>query len=148
VQILTLYYKIFLSKIVSVVLTQQIVTTNQENVYVKPHSNIIFDCNINGYDPDQDLIEWCKNDFCTWGRLFERKNENRLQYKSLPKYFIVGNRTIGEWNLLIENVTDSDLGEFKCALTRRSTKLKIESKPTTLGLMSKSNLKVKFEKII
>ena len=69
----------------------------------------------------------------------ERKNENRLQYKSLSKYFIVGNRTIGEWNLLIENVTDSDLGEYKCALTRRSTKLKIESKPTILGLMSKSH---------
>ena len=109
--------------------TQQIITIPQD-IYAKQHTNVIFECKIAGYDPSQDLIEWCKNDFCTWGRLFEMSTQQRLQYKSLPKYFIIGNRTIGEWNLLIENVTDSEIGDYKCSLTRRSTKLKIESNLT------------------
>ncbi len=119
------------------VLAQQIIT-NTKDVFIKPNTNVLMECKIIDYDPNQDLIEWCKNDFCTWGRLFEVTSQQRLQYKSLPKYFITGNRTYGEWNLLIENVTESEVGDYKCSLTRRSTKLKIESKPTKLMLMSKT----------
>ena len=124
--------------LVLVVTSQQIVTM-QKDIYAKPHTNVIFECKIAGYDPSQDVIEWCKNEFCTWGRLFEMTSQQRLQYKSLPKYFIIGNRTLGEWNLLIENVTESEVGDYKCSLTRRSTRLKIESKSIKLSLMSKLN---------
>ena len=64
------------------------------------------------------LVEWCKNDFCTWGRLVEVKSGSFF-YKSLPKYFIKGNINKGEWNLFIENVSYSEAGDYKCKVSSR-----------------------------
>lgn len=81
-------------------------------------------------------MEWCKNDFCTWGRSIET-NDGRLRFKSLSKYYIIGDRRKGQWNLLIENVTDSDLGKYKCTVTRRADDyvFKTESESANLTIM-------------
>jgi hypothetical protein len=108
--------------------------------YVDFNSSIEFECYLNtsDYNPNTDQIEWCKNDFCTWGRLVEMFNGN-LKYKSLPRFNIIVNRTIGQWNLRIENVTERDVGNFKCVVTRRNETVlnKIESKSAALRLVDR-----------
>ncbi len=117
----------------------QFIEKNPISRYAPINSNVQFECKISEYDATVDLIEWCRNDFCTFGRLLGNDNDQRLQYKSLPKYFIVGNRSHGEWNLLIENVTQLELGEYKCQLTRKKKGnfFKLQSRSATLKLTSK-----------
>jgi hypothetical protein len=62
--------------------------------YTYQTKSVMFECTIDNYSPETDLIEWCKNNFCTWGRPLEL-SDGRLQYKSLSRYFIIGNRNKG-----------------------------------------------------
>lgn len=96
-------------------------------------------CKVSGFNPAQDLIEWCKNDFCTWGRLSGTYADEMLQYKSLPKYFITGDRSNGEWNLLIKNVTQKELGEYKCVFISKTTQnfKKQQSTPASIQFIGK-----------
>lgn len=105
--------------------------------FIRAQTDVLFNCKVDGFNPDNDLIEWCKNDFCTWGRLKGDASSERLQYKSLPRYFIVGDRAKGEWNLLIKNVTEREAGKYKCTLTRKNTSdfKRIQSRSATLKLM-------------
>ncbi len=72
--------------------------------------------------------------FCTWGRTSELE-DGRLRFNSLKKYFIVGDRRAGEWNLAIENVTESDAGEFKCTVTRRADDYTFKFEATSANLV-------------
>lgn len=100
-------------------------------------STIVLNCIVQDYSPETDFIEWCKNGFCTWGRTIEI-SENRLQFKSLSRYFIVGNRQKGEWNLEIEGIQPSDEGDYKCTVTRRTKKIvKIESNIASVKILRK-----------
>jgi hypothetical protein len=101
--------------------------------YVKLNENKMFECHVEDYQEQVDIVEWCKNDFCTWGRAIEM-NDGRLRFKSLPKYFIAGDRKKGEWNLLIENVTHSDIGQYKCTVTRRTNEFIFKAESTTANL--------------
>ena len=108
--------------------------------YLNRYDSVVFECLIENYNPSQDFVEWCKNDFCTWGR-HQMKSDTKLQFKSLPKYFLIGERMKGDWKLLIENVTESEFGEYKCTLTHRGNQsnknvIKTESSPAKLELMS------------
>lgn len=94
----------------------QRIMKNPIDKYAKLNSNVFFECLVDGYNGDTDLVEWCKNNFCTWGRPVEL-SDGRLKF--MNKYYIVGNRLNGEFNLLIENVTLSDVGDYKCKYTRR-----------------------------
>lgn len=109
--------------------------------YAKLNERVLFSCIVEGFQADKDIVEWCKNDFCTWGRSIEMP-DGRLKFKSLSKHYIVGNRQNGEWNLLIENATSSDMGQYKCTVTRRSDKLvyKINSNSANLTIMGKKNI--------
>ena len=113
-----------------------------EDQFVRLYTDVVFNCQIDGYNPDNDLIEWCKNDFCTWGRLKGSSSDDKLQYKSLPKYFIIGDRTRGEWTLLIQNVTEREAGNYSCTLTRKNTPnfKKIQTRTATLSIMGKLDL--------
>ena len=111
----TLLVVLLLSSLELMVRTQRIIKSPM-NKYAHAHTSVLFECQIDGYRSESDLVEWCKNNFCTWGRPTELE-DGRLKYMS--KYFIVGNRMQGEFNLMIENVTTSDIGEYKCKLTRR-----------------------------
>ncbi len=136
------FFLFFLIVLILLSYGQQI-EKNPRNQYVRLFSDVIFECKVSGFNPVEDRIEWCKNDFCTWGRLSGNKNtDEHLQYKSLPKYFIVGKRQQGEWNLLIKNVTERELGEYKCTLTRKSTQNfeKHQSKSASLKLMKKPGI--------
>jgi hypothetical protein len=119
----------------------QMILQNPTDKYIDLHANVIFECRISDYNASLDLIQWCHDDFCTFGRLLGGPYDKRLQYKGLPRYFIVGDRQNGEWNLLIENVTNADLGGYKCVLTRKTNRfVKVESKTASLKLMSKYGL--------
>jgi len=121
----------------------QQILINPQNQFARLHNDVIFECKVSGYNPAEDLIEWCKNDFCTWGRLIGNKTiDEPLQYKSLPKYYIIGKREKGQWNLLIKNVTERELGDYKCTLTRKHTQNfeKYQSKSASLKLMKKPGL--------
>ena len=111
--------------------------------YVHLNSHVEFECEIEDFNTETDLVEWCKNDFCTWGRAIETF-DGRLVYKSLPRYSLIINRSLGQWNLLIENITERDIGQFKCIATRRNetTVIKIESKSANLRIMGKFFFKV------
>lgn len=61
--------------------------------------------------------------------------DGRLKFNSLKKYYIVGNRRAGEWSLLIENVTESDSGEFKCTVTRHTNEYTFKFESTTANLV-------------
>ena len=47
----------------------------------------------------------------------------------------MGNWRAGEWSLLIENVTDSDAGEFKCLVTRRTDDYTFKFETTVANLV-------------
>ena len=111
--------------------------------YVALHANAEFDCSLDmsAYNPDTDLVEWCKNDFCTWGRAVQMP-DNKLKYKSLPRYYVRMDKELGVWNLFIENVTESDVGKFKCSVTRRRLEggvIKVESMSANLTIMGKAS---------
>jgi len=116
----------------------QRITKAPSDKYAITTSTITFECVIENYSPETDSVEWCKNDFCTWGRSRET-DDGRLSFKSLSRYFIVGNREKGEWNLRIENVSLSDQGEYKCTFTRRAEQvkntIKLESNIAALKIM-------------
>jgi hypothetical protein len=40
--------------------------------YVRLNTNILLECKIDDFQVDTDIVEWCKNDFCTWF-VFENK---------------------------------------------------------------------------
>lgn len=64
------------------------------DVYTNLLQSVTFTCKISGYSPKSDLVEWCKNSFCTWGTRNDT-TDGRLQYKSLQRYYIVGDRNNG-----------------------------------------------------
>jgi hypothetical protein len=130
---------VFIIGIIKIINCQKIVNGPSDK-FVELSKNVMLECQIDDYNNDIDLIEWCKNGFCTWGRVIELEN-GILQYKSLNKYFIVGDRKKGEWNLLIKNVTESEIGDYECTVTRRAdTMKKFYSNKARLKLMGKSNL--------
>lgn len=136
-----------------------VITKQPSDKFALPGSSILFECQIDDYQADTDLIEWCKNDFCTWGRAMMdtvysnskyssfATSQHRLRYKSLPRYFVLtdGAATTTKshanvtWNLLIENATESDIGNYKCKVTRRNENfvLKVESSVANLTIMGK-----------
>ena len=59
----------------------QYISNEPLDQFTYPSKSIIFKCTIENYSPETDLIEWCKNNFCTWGRPLEL-SDGRLQYKS------------------------------------------------------------------
>jgi len=115
----------------------QVIVKHPSDQYVAPNACVTFECKINDYDASRDSIAWCRDNYCTLGRLSGSNNDKRLQYKSLPKYFIVGDRAAGEWNLMIENVTQQEVGDYMCTLTRKTNFLKIQSKSASLKLTKK-----------
>ena len=60
------------------------------DTFVKLNGNVILNCLVDDFNSDEHFVEWCKNDFCTLGRLVELDIKN-YYFKSLPKYFIKGN---------------------------------------------------------
>ena len=90
-------YKLLIFTGLFIICTSQKISIGPDNSFVKQNRDVLFNCIIEDYDSKYDAIEWCKNDFCTWGRSVEL-SDGSLQFKSLPKYFIKGNRQIG--NLL------------------------------------------------
>ena len=75
-------------------INSQFIANDPLDQYTLPSKAIVLKCTIGDYSSDTDLIEWCKNNFCTWGRPLEL-SDGRLQYKSLSRYFITGNRNKG-----------------------------------------------------
>lgn len=67
----------------------QNITISPKDTFVKLNDNVILNCLVEGYDSNTHVVEWCKNDFCTWGRLVELDSQN-YYFKNLPKYFIKG----------------------------------------------------------
>ena len=128
-----------MSEIIKAILLSvaQVIVKHPSDQYVAPNARVTFECKINDYDASQDSIAWCRDNYCTLGRLSGSNNDKRLQYKSLPKYFIVGDRAAGEWNLMIENVTKQEVGDYMCTLTRKTNFFKIQSKSASLKLTSK-----------
>jgi hypothetical protein len=112
------------------------IVKNPIDQFVLLNSRIMFDCEVDGYDPTTDQVEWCKNDFCTWGRAVEDA-DGRLRYKSLSRYYLLVDKLEGTWNLMIENVTERDLGQFKCSVTRRNESFvtRVVSRSANLTLM-------------
>lgn len=110
---------------------------NPNDQFTKLNGNALFTCLVKNFNETTDYVEWCKNNFCTWGRTI-RISEDRLRYKSLKRLYILGNQSKGEWNLLIQNVTDNDVGQYKCTVTRRLDKnmFKINSSSASLKIMS------------
>ena len=98
-------YKLFLiikiKNLVSETINSQYISN--EHQYVFPTKSIILECTVKNYSPETDVIEWCKNNFCTWGRPIEL-SDGRLQYKSLPRYFIIGNRNKGIYKRSIKKI--------------------------------------------
>lgn len=109
-------------------------SSNTNTKFVKANDNVVLECRVEAYNEEWDKVEWCKNEFCTWGRAVELR-DGRLKYNSLKKYYIVGNWRAGEWSLLIENVTDSDAGEFKCLVTRRTDDYTFKFETTVANLV-------------
>lgn len=135
---------LFCSSIIILILIKNIITLeiqeNPSDQFANLNGNVLFKCLIKDYNEENDYVEWCKNDFCTWGRTV-RVSDDQLRYKSLKRFSIVGNRSNGEWNLLIHNVTNNDVGLYKCTVTRRLNKnmFKINSSSASLKIMSKTN---------
>ena len=67
----------------------QNIATSPTDKFVKLNENVTLNCFIEGFNSKEHLVEWCKNEFCTWGRLVEIDNKN-FYFKNLPKYFIKG----------------------------------------------------------
>lgn len=128
---------------ISLILGLKIVK-NPLDKFVKLNENAIIECRIDDYNEEWDTVEWCKNDFCTLGRTIEQ-SDGRLRFNGLKKYFIVGDRKLGQWNLLIENVMESDVGQFKCTVTRRNDQFtfKFESTVANLVLMGQFMLNLR-----
>ncbi|CAF0719304.1 unnamed protein product [Brachionus calyciflorus] len=150
----SLYFLISLA-LLNIVNSLEIVNYPSDQ-FVNLYENAIFKCKIKDYKKENDIIEWCKNDFCTWGRLIELP-DGRLKYKSLSKFYIIGDRKNGEWNLLLENVTSNDVGNYKCSVTRRndqsvfklssnSASLKIMEKPSTIELNHPNSIEIILDK--
>jgi hypothetical protein len=97
---LSVFFNYFLNDIFIIItvminsINTQYISNEPLDQYTYPAKSIIFQCTIESYSPETDLIEWCKNNFCTWGRPLEL-SDGRLQYKSLSRYFITGNRNKG-----------------------------------------------------
>ncbi|RNA37103.1 irregular chiasm C-roughest isoform X1 [Brachionus plicatilis] len=128
------------------------IQSNPDDQYTNLNGNVIFPCLIKDYKEGIDYVEWCKNDFCTWGRTI-RISDGRLRYKSLRRFYIIGNRSNGEWNLFIQNITANDVGKYKCTVTRRvdknvfkinssSASLRIMMKPTRIELNHKNSVEI------
>ena len=153
-----------------VIVNSSVIIEEPRDTYVSVGDTALLRCHVasSAFDEGQvvvssDSVEWCKNDFCTLGRHVPLDGARRgmLGFKNLPKYFIQTNRTTpptatasGDnnstaawssfyWNLLIENVTSSDVGDYQCVLTRRmssptaTTTHKFYSHKARLRLMSK-----------
>jgi hypothetical protein len=134
--ILIIKHILIIISIINIINCQKIVNGPSDK-YVELNKNVILECRIDDFKDDVDLVEWCKNDFCTWGRVIELEN-GILQYKSLTKYFITGDRKRGEWNLLIQNVTESEIGDYECTVTRRADTIKkVYSNKARVKLMGK-----------
>jgi hypothetical protein len=68
----------------------QRIAESPNDTFVNLNGNVLLNCIVDNYNSDEHFVEWCKNDFCTWGRIVELDIKN-YYFKSLPKYFIKGN---------------------------------------------------------
>jgi hypothetical protein len=103
----------------------QSIIKEPSDTFVKLGQDVKLYCHVMNYDKSIDRIEWCKNNFCSLGRLIELPNGN-FKFNSIPRYYIIKEKDANDvyhWDLLIQNVTNKDMGEYKCKVERQQLKL-------------------------
>jgi hypothetical protein len=89
--------------------------------------------------------QWCIDDFCLGVAKKDQNNQNdqydsNLALKGRPRYRIVGDKSKGEFNLLIEPVQLQDNMYFYCMATAASETIKaVKSRKVFLTVLSKIN---------
>jgi hypothetical protein len=83
--------------------------------------------------------QWCIDDFCLGVSKTESQSSGQLTLKGRPRYRIVGEKSRGEFDLLIEPVQLQDNMYFYCMVTAASETIKaVKSKRVFLTVLSKN----------
>lgn len=104
--------------LLSVTVTQ-LFTSCLGNFLIQPEDStsvvgevVIFKCSVNRTDPDSTLLYWSKDKHHL--SVNERLVES-LDRGVKSRLSVVGNRTLGEYNLQIENIRRTDVGSYVCS---------------------------------
>ncbi len=144
-----LFVKILITIFLILNLISQIVTTNnlQQAIVEEPDDQqvsigdqVILKCKINNLRGEP---QWCIDDFClgfSANKNTEEKSIGQDQFilKGRPRHKIIGDKTKGEFHLLIEPVQLQDNMFYYCMATAATGNVKaIKSKKVFLTVLSK-----------
>jgi hypothetical protein len=112
---------------------QQLIVEHPTDQQAKIGEQVLLKCKIRNLKGEP---QWCIDDFCL-GISKKEINENHQVLKGRPRHRIVGDKSKGEFHLLIEPVQLQDNMYYYCMVTAASESVKaVKSKKAFLTVLS------------
>jgi hypothetical protein len=122
---------------------QQMIIEGPQDQQAKLGGQVVFKCRIRNLKGEP---QWCIDDFCLGVSKKDAANvsiANQLTLKGRPRHRIIGDKSKGEFHLVIEPIQLQDNMFYYCMATAASETVKaVKSKKVFLTVLSKKLLKL------